>query len=206
MTTIATLAVNVVSNTGQMTKGLDKARKSMKSTGQSSASMGGMFGKLNPLMIGIGAAAAGAAIAVAKVGAAMSRLDEIGKRATSLGMLPQQLMAFNNASVLGGVGADKMSKALQKMQRGVGEAQLGVGTLKVALDDMGLDITKFSQLDPDEQFKVFAESISKIEDPAKRAAHATNIFGKAGADLIPMLEGGRAGLEAMEKEKVGLRF
>lgn len=200
MTTIATLAVNVVSNTGGMTKGLDKARQSMKQTGSSSSAMGGMLGKINPVMVGVAAAAAGAAIAVAKVGEAMKRLDDIGKRSTSLGILPQQLMAFNNASVLGGVGADKMSKALQKMQRGVGEASLGVGTLKVALDDMNIDVDKFKHLSPDEQFKVFADSIAGISNPAERAAHATNIFGKAGADLIPMLTEGRAGLEAVERE------
>lgn len=200
MTAIATLAVNVVSNTGGLTKGLSKARSSMNQTGASSGKLGGMLGKMNPLMIGIGAAAAGAAVAVAKIGAAMSRLDEIGKRSTSLGILPQQLMAFNNASVLGGVGADKMSKGLQKMQRGVGEAALGVGTLKVALDEMNIDVDKFKHLSPDEQFKTFADSIANIKNPAERAAHATNIFGKAGADLIPMLSEGRAGIEAIEKE------
>lgn len=205
MTTIATLAVNVVSNTGGMTKGLDKARQSMKQTGSSSSAMGGMLSRINPTMIAVGAAAAGAALAVAKVGEAMKRLDDIGKRSTSLGIMPQQLMAFNNASVLGGVGADKMSKALQKMQRGVGEASLGVGTLKVALDDMNIDVNEFKHLSPDEQFKVFADSIASIENPAERAAHATNIFGKAGADLIPMLAGGRAGLEAVEAETLKLQ-
>jgi cytochrome c556 len=205
MTVISTLAVNVVSNTGGLTRGLDKARSSMKQTGNSAGGLGGMFKGLNPLTIGITAAAAGAAIAVAKVGEAMKRLDDIGKRSTSLGMMPQQLMSFNNAAVLGGVGADKMSKALQKMQRGVGEAALGVGTMKVALDAMNIDVNEFKALSPDEQMKVFADSIKDIKNPAERAAHATNIFGKAGADMIPMLENGRAGLEAMEAETVRLQ-
>jgi hypothetical protein len=205
MTTIATLAVNVVSNTGGMTKGLDKARQSMKQTGSSSSSMGGMLGKLNPLMIGIGAAAAGAAVAMAKVNAAMERMDKLAKSATSLGIAAQQLRAFQLAGELGGVSADKMTTALQKLQKGVGEAALGMGTAKTALETLNIDIDSFTALSPDEQFKRVADEISKIQDPAKRAAMATKLFGKAGAELIPMLEGGSAAIEKAEQDMIEMQ-
>ena len=200
MTAIATLAVNVVSNTGGLTKGLSKARSSMNQTGASSGKLGGMLGKMNPLMIGIGAAAAGAAIAMSKINAAMERMDTLAKAATSLGVAAQQLRAFQLAGELGGVSADKMTTALQKMQKGIGEAAMGLGTAKVALEELGVDIDTFTALSPDEQFKQIADQIANIENPAKRAAMATQIFGRAGADLIPMLEGGSAALEKAEQD------
>jgi hypothetical protein len=83
-----------------------------------------------------------------------------------------------------------MTTALQKMQKGIGEAAMGLGTAKVALEELGVDIDTFTALSPDEQFKQIADQIANIENPAKRAAMATQIFGRAGADLIPMLEGG----------------
>jgi hypothetical protein len=205
MTTIATLAVNVVSNTGGLTKGLSKARSSMNQTGASSGKLGGMLGKMNPLMIGIGAAAAGAAIAMAKINAAMERMDQLAKSAKSLGVAAQQLRAFQLAGELGGVSADKMTTALQKMQKGVGEAAMGLGTAKVALEELGIDIDQFTGLTADEQFKQIAEQISRIEDPAKRAAMATQIFGRAGADLIPTLEGGAAAIEKAEQDMLEMQ-
>lgn len=205
MTTIATLAVNVVSNTGGMTKGLDKARQSMKQTGSSSSAMGGMLGKLNPLMIGVGAAAAGAAIAVAKINAAFERMDLVAKTAASLGMAAQELQGFQLAAQLGGVSADQMNAALRTMQKNVGEAGMGMGEAKVALETLGIDIDALAAKSPQEQFKIMADAVAGVDDPAKRAALAMKLFGDAGAQLIPMLEGGSDAIDQAQQDMIEMQ-
>ena len=42
--------------------------------------------------------------------------------------------------------------------------------------------------------------IAAIENPAARTAAAMNVFGKSGADLLPMMLGGAAGIQALRKE------
>jgi hypothetical protein len=205
MTAIATLAVNVVSNTGGLTKGLSKARSSMNQTGSSSGKLGGMLGKMNPLMIGIGAAAAGAAIAMAKINAAFERMDQVAKTASSLGMAAQELQGFQLAAQLGGVSADQMNAALRTMQKNVGEAAMGMGEAKVALETLGIDIDALAAKSPQEQFKTMADAVAGIDNPAKRSALAMKLFGEAGAQLIPMLEGGGEAIDQAQKEMVEMQ-
>ena len=98
MGTVATLAVNVIANTGSLNKGLDSASKKAKGFG--SGIGGAMKAAVSPAAI---AAAAIAAVGVAlmKVNQAMERLDEVAKKSKSLGISGQQLMGFPARSGVG---------------------------------------------------------------------------------------------------------
>jgi len=66
-----------------------------------------------------------------------------------------------------------------------------------ALAELGISATDSAgKLRPVDQVMLdIADKFSKMEDPAKKAALAQELFGKAGVNLIPMLDQGRAGLE-----------
>ncbi len=57
-----------------------------------------------------------------------------------------------------------------------------------------------------EQFEALVDSIAAIPDQGERAAKATEIFGRAGIDILPILEGGSAEMRRMadEAEILGL--
>src|SRR2546426_591780 len=61
---------------------------------------------------------------------------------------------------------------------------------------------------PEEALKGIADGLSKMENPAQRAAAAVAIFGKAGQGMLPMLLGGAEALSAAQREaeKLGLTF
>ena len=202
MATVATLAVNVIAQTGGFNKGLDKAGKKAKGFG--SGIKGAMGAAVAPAAL---AAAAIAAVGVAlmKVNQAMERLDIVAKTAKGLGIKEQDLMGFQHAAELAGVSAGGFTTAMQKMQKGVGEAMAGTGLAKDALERMGIEVQAFGALNPDEQFLQLADKIAAIENPAERAAMATAIFGRAGADMLPMLLEGREGIEGQMEALKGLQ-
>lgn len=205
MTTIATLAVNVISNTGQMQQGLNKAQQSMRSTGQSSMAMGGQLAKVNPVLAGLNIAANLASKAMVHLNAAFERMDLVAKTAASLGMAAQELQGFQLAAQLGGVSADQMNAALRTMQKNVGEAAMGMGEAKTALEMLGIDIDSLAAKSPQEQFKTMADAVAGVDDPAKRAALAMKLFGDAGAQMIPMLEGGSEAIDQAQQDMIEMQ-
>tara|TARA_R110000824_G_scaffold11593_3_gene50814 strand:+ start:6124 stop:7500 length:1377 start_codon:yes stop_codon:yes gene_type:complete len=192
MATVATMAVNVIARTGDFDKKLDSAGKKAKGFG--SGIGGAMKAAISPAALAVAAIAAVGA-ALMKVNAAMERLDEVAKKSKSLGISGQDLMGFQHAAELAGVSAGGFSTAMQKMQKGIGEAMGGTGIAKDALADMGIELESFGALNADEQFLQLADKIAAVQNPAERAAMATAVFGRAGADMLPMLMQGRDAIE-----------
>ena len=195
MGTVATLAVNVIARTGDFNKGLDKAGNKAKGFGASMKSM------ITPAAV----AAAGAAVvgvAVMKISESLERLDEVAKKSRALGISGQDLMEFQHAAGLAGVQSGAFTSALQKMQKNIGDAVGGIGLAKDSLALVGLEIDKLSRLNASNQFLAIADKISKIGNASERASVATAIFGRAGADLIPLME---QGSDAIREQMLELR-
>ena len=75
----------------------------------------------------------------------------------------------------------KLTSALSKMD----DESKGAG---LALSKIGLEVDAFKQLSPVEQFDAVAKALAGFEDGAGKTAVAVQLFGKSGADLIPMLD------------------
>ncbi len=69
-----------------------------------------------------------------------------------------------------------------------------------SLSAMGLDLTRLRDLKPEDQFYAIADAIKTMANADDRATIAANVFGRAGTNLLPMLEMGRSGLEAFNQE------
>ena len=191
MGTVATLAVNVIANTGGLTKGFDKAKKESKSFGASFGASMKSF--VTPAALATaGIAAVG--VAVVKISSQLTRLDEIAKKARGLGISGQNLMEFQHAAGLAGVQAESFTRAMMDMQKNMGDAIAGTGEAKDSLALIGVEIADLARLDASEQFLAIADKIGKIENASERAAVAARVFGGAGADLIPMFVQGSAAI------------
>jgi hypothetical protein len=55
-------------------------------------------------------------------------------------------------------------------------------------------------LSPDEQLRVIADGFARVNDPAKRAALAVDLFGRSGVRMLPLLVEGAAGIDRLTKE------
>ena len=81
---------------------------------------------------------------------------------------------------------ETFEKALLRQSRTILDASQGTATAVDALDLLGLTYMDVEGLSPDESFLVLADAIAGIEDPATRAAAAQEVFGRSGAELIPL--------------------
>lgn len=160
------------------------------------------FGK-NISIAGGSAAAAGGAVLGPMLAASnvfASSGDELSKAADKTGISVEALSELRHAASQSAVDFKQLGSAVNKQQRTLAEAANGNTTAAESFSNIGLKVEDLLALSPDQQFEAIADKISQIEDPAQRTAAAMDIFGKSGADLMPMMIGGAQGIEALRKE------
>jgi hypothetical protein len=174
-----------------LVKGLNDAAKRLDVFGKS---LQGIGTKMAMLGAGIVAPLAGAAKIFADMG---SDLVDMSQRT---GVSVEALSELGFAAEQSGSDLATLEVSLKKMQKMLFEAASGSQSAQQTLASLGLSIADLSKLSPDKQFKLIADRISQITDPAIRTAKAMAIFGKSGTQLLPMLHDGAKGIEELQKQ------
>ena len=176
------------------------------------------FAKVNKQLGQLGASMARAGTAVSAAGGAI-----VGPIFASAAAFASVGSALNDMSKRTGVAADSLSvlkfaaeqtgtdmagveTAVKKMQKAIFAAGNGSDEAAKALASVGLSAKDLAGMSADEQMGKIADGLMAIQDPGKRAAVAMQIFGKSGTSILPMLEGGSAGMAAFaaEAKRLGL--
>lgn len=128
-----------------------------------------------------------------------SRVNDLSEK---LGIGTNELQKFQFAAGLVGIGGEEAAKALQFLNKNVGEALSGnkeasqaFAKLGVNLKDTGGNVRDTSELLPE-----LADKFVGMGSDAERTAMAMKIFGKSGAALLPFLKGGAEGARKMAAE------
>lgn len=133
--------------------------------------------------------------------------------ASSLGEISQQLgigtkayQEYSYAATQTGIDQSTLEAGLAKLTRTLGEAKSGGRAQVEAFKAIGISYDEVRRLSPDEVFRRVAEGLSKIPDPAVRAAREVDLFGKAGQKLDPLLAGGAKGIDELRNaaERLGV--
>lgn len=164
----------------KMSQGLNKAEKSLTAFGKKIAGIGAGFAVALPA-----AAFAGLAVSMKSAIDAGGALSDMMARtgAEGEGLFVMQ-RAFENA----GIAADKVPGVLNKMQKALaGVNEEGERVQTRVFSDLGLSIESLRDMDAGAAFRKISESIAQVEDPAKRAALAMEIFGRSGAELLVVM-------------------
>lgn len=175
---------------GNVNGQIGKLGSSMQSAGTKMAALGA--GIVGPVFA--------SAAAFASVGSALNDMSKrTGVATESLSVL--QFAAEQTGTDMGGV-----ETALKKMQKAIFAAGNGSKEAADALAMVGLSAGDLAGLSADQQIGKIADGLMAIKDPGTRAAVAMQIFGKSGTDILPMLEGGSAGMAAFaaEAKRLGL--
>ncbi|MEQ8790086.1 MAG: phage tail tape measure protein [Pirellulaceae bacterium] len=183
--------VELYTKDSRLVRGLARASKRLQAFGAGVRAMG------------LRVAAAGAAMLVPLLGAAKlfaSTGDQLEKMRARTGVSAEALSELGFAAEQGGASIDQLDRSLAAMARFSVMVERGLKTSTDLLDMLGVSVEQFKQASPEERFKLLAEAISRIEDPSLRAGIALNVFGRSGRELLPMLAGGRASIEALQKE------
>jgi hypothetical protein len=130
--------------------------------------------------------------------------DEMIKTAQSVGTTTESLSGLKYAAELGGVEFEQLSVGLGKLAKSTEDYRDGLSTSVDAFKKIKLDPTQFK--DTSQLFEAVAEQLSKLPDGAQKTAIAMALLGKSGAKLIPLMNGGAAGIKAAreEAEKLGI--
>ncbi len=181
--------VELFADDSRLVRGLRQAEKKLKAFGGSIRSLG------------LKTAALGAAM-IAPLGLAAKSFADMGSRMWDMsrrtGVSVEALSVLGYAAEQSGAGAEALEKGIRRMQRTIYDAGRGLGTATDSLADLGLTFRDMEGLSPEAQFRLLADRLDGIEDPTRKAAVAMTIFGRSGTELLPMLEGGAAGLAAYE--------
>ena len=151
-----------------------------------------------------GAAMAGAAAAgvAAMVKAGIDLADAMGEAAERAGVSTESFSALAYAAKMSGSSMEGVEAGLTKLSNAIIEAQNPTSEMANAFKALGVSTvdTEGKLRKADEVFRDIAERFKNAPAGPEKTAIAMQIFGKAGADLIPMLNSGKAGLEEFRKE------
>lgn len=189
---IGALRVDLGLNSAQFTKGLQNATTGLAKFGAIAAR--------SFAVVAAGATLAAGALGVAVKGA-IDHADALGKAAQKAGVTVEALSRLEYAAKLSDVSLEGLTGGLQKLSKGMADAAGGKGPA-AAFKALGIAVTDArGQLrGSDEVMSEIADRFSRLEDGATKTALAMQIFGKSGAELIPLLNSGADGLAAMADE------
>ena len=172
----------------------DSIKRNLGDLGNAARSINGLLGTL-----GLAVSAAGLG---AMVKASLDSADSLSKLSQRVGITVESLSTLIPVADLAGVSGEKFEGGLRKLATrmldaatGSDEAARGFAAVGVSIQnqDGTLRATDQVLLDLTDRFKA-------MPDGAQKTALAVDLFGKSGADLIPFLNQGRDGVDALTTE------
>jgi hypothetical protein len=180
-------------NAGGMTKGAADAERACRRVGDAAKQTAADVATLKAIAIGAvvakGIGALGNSFATAANSALFfaagvaNSVDAMNDLAIRAGVGVASLQALQFAAKMSGVG--DVTAAVQKLGVAIGQAAES-GDIK-AFQQLGIDFAALEAMSPDEQFQVIQKAIAALPTPAARAAAAVQIFGRAGVELLPLM-------------------
>ena len=133
---------------------------------------------------------------------AIDSADAFGKMSDQTGIAANKLQAYVNAGKLAGVEQATIDKGLRRLAQSMREADQGIATYSDSYKALGISVR-----DVDGNLKKsetvlgeIADRFADMPDGATKAALAMEIFGRSGASLINLLNGGKVALEEFNYE------
>lgn len=140
---------------------------------------------------------------------AIDAADDLSKAAQKAGVTTEALSRLKYAADFSDVSLEQLSGGLQKLSKNMADVASGKGgSAATAFSALGIAVkeTDGTLRASDEVLADVAERFSHLQDGSTKTALAIQLFGRAGADLIPLLNEGKDGLAAMadESDRLGL--
>lgn len=191
---IGSLKVLLGLDSAQFSTGLKKSNSELSGFAKSAGLAG----------VAIGAAIAASAVAIGvAIKGAIDNADELSKSAQKVGVTVEELSRLKYAAELSDVSLDGLSGGLKKLSANMADvAGGGTGKASEAFAALGISVTDASGKlkGSGEVLTEVAGKFGGMEDSAGKTALAMGLFGKSGADLIPLLNSGADGLAEMSAE------
>jgi len=154
------------------------------------------MGGLNKTLGAFGLLISGGAF-IGLVKGAIDSADSFGKLSDQTGIAANSLQAYVNAGKLAGIGQETIDKGLRRLAQSMREADQGVATYSDSFNALGITVrdSEGNLKSSETVLGEIADRFADLPDGATKAAISMEIFGRSGASLINLLNGGSAALE-----------
>jgi hypothetical protein len=205
MATIGTISAIFSASTAGLTSGISRASTAFRDLASDVSSLRSSMNLL--IFTQVANAASSAASSLIKFGAEEAGvIDATRNLSIRLGMTYGEFAGIAYAADLADVSMESVGNAAQKAEVAFAKAAGGSSVATAAFASLGLSVADLQAMNPAQRFQAIAGALQGVQDPAERARLAVTLFGKSGAQLLPMFEGGAAGIAeaAAEAERFGL--
>lgn len=170
-----------------------KAKANLQSVRDAAGQAGGSFGTL-----GLAVAAAFEGATFANALQTLDRLDDLAEKS---GIAAEQLSALRFAGETAGTTFEDLAGGLRKLAVNMADAAGGGKQTAAAFESIGVAVktSEGGLRSSSDVLLEIADRFSRYQDGAAKSALATQLFGKAGETLIPLLNQGSAGIEAQTR-------
>lgn len=135
-----------------------------------------------------------------KMSEAAERIDEAGKAAERLGVLPEELSAAAYAARMANVQTSEFYGNIEKLTKKISEANSGDKGAIATFEELRLSSRELASMGLQRRLELIANALGSMGDKSDRLRLSMELFGKSGSGMINMLAGGVEGLRAMVQE------
>jgi len=200
------LRVKITADASQLASEMQKAKAAVVANGNAMQGAVKKVGKeFNEAFAHINKFGAIAALAaVGGVGLflkkAIDTADEMSKMAQKIGMSTENLSTLAHAADISGVSIEQLQTGFIRLSKNAADAANGTGEAKDSFNALGIKLkdANGNLKSSDALLKEIADKFKGLKDGADKTTVAVNIFGKSGAELIPMLNQGSKEIEALQ--------
>lgn len=196
-------------------KQIEKVGKEARHSIEGVSGLSGAFGSLRSMLgLGAGLGIAGGLLSVAKSTSELGQMTEEFHSITGLGA--QASLDYTAALRARGLSTSQAATAFKFLSKNVqtaerqehsyatsqakaaakGKAFTGqLGTQALAFKRLGIDVVQLQKMKPEQQFELIIGRLSTMKDGMEKTRVATQLFGRGGTALMPILDGGALGLK-----------
>ena len=186
------LELQSASFTAEMQKVNGQLNKLNKDVGGISAG----FSKLGTVLKGAAvlgaftAVSAGISSFVQSISKSIDAMDEMSKASQKVGVAVETLSGLKYAAEQSGVGFEALQNGVKKLNQNLADFDTSTDASAQSLKNLGIALGDTTE----QALAKIADRFQSMPDGVQKTALAMNIFGKSGADLIPLLNAGSKGI------------
>ena len=182
----------------------NEAEASMQKTDSKAKELAGVLGngiktaaKWGAALVAGATAAAGALMGVANKAAESA--DEVDKMSQKIGLSKEGFQEWRYAMGQSGVDISVMQNGMKTLTNLMDSASKGNKTAAAAFEDLGLSVYDSSGALKDQEvmMREAIMTLANMEDSTERAKLSTQLFGRAGTELEPLLNSGADGIQEL---------
>ena len=199
---------SLIKATRETAKHIDSIKKSASSLGKQFSALSGPLKAVKTAMIGSVAGTIPALMLIAKNTAASG--DQFDKMSQKAGISAKTLSQLSHAANMSGVSTEQFGANILKLNQQIASAATGNKSAQLAFKRAGVNIRDSSgKLKTADQVMLeMSDTFKKMPEGIYKSDLAMAVFGKSGADMIPLLQGGSESIKDLmtQADELGMTF